>query len=123
MKEYEDDDKFKWIDSKKVDTDNISWRTIIIPVEIEFSLLKQNQLHFGQLEHEFTPFTTESTEQKFKRNASTDETEKVLEDAYKDDKDAELTEIMKLVPNNCVQIIPPEKTSTEIIVQQLRGKM
>ena len=60
MQEYKEDDEFKWIDPQKVDKDDESlWRVITVPAEIEFFLLKQNQLHFGQSEHEATPFTTE----------------------------------------------------------------
>ena len=59
MEEYEEDDEFEWVDPKKVDKDNDSlWRVITILEEIEFFLLKRNQLHFGQSEHESTPFTT-----------------------------------------------------------------
>ena len=66
MAEYKEDDEFKQIDPKKVDKDYESlWRVITVPVEIEFFLLKRNQLHFGQLEHEATQFTTESMKQKF----------------------------------------------------------
>ena len=47
---------------------------ITAPEEIEFFLLKQNQLHFGQSEHEATPFTTETMQQKFDWNTSTEVT-------------------------------------------------
>ena len=40
--------------------------------------------------------------QKFNWNASTEEAEEVLESVYEDDENAELNEIMKLVPNNCL---------------------
>ena len=61
MHEYEEDAEFKWEDPKQVDKDDKSlWRVITVPEEIEFFLLKRNQLHFGQSEHEFTPFTTET---------------------------------------------------------------
>ena len=61
--------------------------------------------------------------QKINWNTSMEETEEVLEGAYNDDKDVELTKIMKIVLNNCVQITLPEKASPEITVQQLREKM
>ena len=61
MEKYEEDDEFKWEDLRKVDKDGDSlWRMITIPEEMEFFLLKLNQLHFGQSEHESTPFTTET---------------------------------------------------------------
>ena len=57
MAEYEEDDEFDWIDPKKVDkNDESKWRIITVPAEIEFFLLKTNQLYFGQPEHEGTPF-------------------------------------------------------------------
>ena len=62
-------------------------------------------------------------EQKFNWNTSTDEAEEVLEGAYDNYRDTELTAIMKLVLNNCLQVTPPEKASPEITVQQLKGKM
>ena len=47
MQEYEEDAEFKWEDPKKVDkTDESLWRKITAPDEIEFFLLKRNQLHF-----------------------------------------------------------------------------
>ena len=85
--------------------------------------MKRNQLHFGQSEHEATPFTTESMKQKFDWNMSTDEAEAVLNGTYDNKEDAELTEIMKLVLTNCVQIAPSKKSKPEITVEQLRGKM
>ena len=42
---------------------------------------------------------------------------------YKTEDDPELTEIMKLILTNCVQIAPPKKSIPEITVAQLRGKM
>ena len=66
MKEYEEDNEFKYEDQKKVDKDNDSlWKVFTITEEIEFFLLKRKQLHFGQLEHKSTPFTTETMLQKF----------------------------------------------------------
>ena len=93
-----------------------------MPEEIEFFLLKQNQMHFGQSEHEGTPFITDSMKKKFDWNTSTEETDKVLQGIYNDSKEEEFTKIMKLVLTNCVQIAP-QKTNTEITVAQLRGKM
>ena len=125
MEEYEEDGELKWIDPKKFDKDNESLQRIItVPAEMEFFILKQNQLHFRQSEHESTPFTTESMKQKFNWNTSTVEAEKVLEGAYDDDVDEELTKIMKLIVlYNCVQITPLKMASPEITVQQLRGKL
>ena len=61
MEKYVEDAEFKWEDPKQVDKDDASlWRVITVPEEIEFILLKRNQLHFGQSEHESTPFTTET---------------------------------------------------------------
>ena len=75
MQEYEEDAEFKWEDPKQIDKDDESlWRMITAPEEIEFFLLKQNQLHFGQSEHEATPFTTETMQQKFDWNTSTEVT-------------------------------------------------
>ena len=83
MEAYGEDDEFQWIDPKKVDKDNESlWRDITVPAEIEFFLLKQNQLHFRQSEHESTPSTTESMKQKFDWNASIEEAEEVLKRTY-----------------------------------------
>ena len=86
-------------------------------------LLKRNQLHFGQLEHESTPFTIETTKQKFDWNESTEEAEEVLKGTYNNKEDAELTEIIKLILTNCVQIAPLKKTNPEITVEQLYRKM
>ena len=109
MAEYKEDDEFQWIDPKKVDKDDESlWRVITILAEIEFFLLKRNQLHFGQSEHEATPFTTEPMKKKFDWNTSTDEAEAVLNGTYDTEEDAELTEIMKLIHTNCVEIAPPK---------------
>ena len=94
-----------------------------MPAEIEFFLLKRNQLHFGQSEHEGTPFTAEPMKEKFDWSTSTKEAEEVLEGTYKTEDDPELTEIMKLILTNCVQIAPPKKSTPEITVAQLRGKM
>ena len=66
MEEYEEDDEFKWEDPKQADKDDDSlWRVITIPEEIEFFLLKWNQLHFGQSEHASTPFSTKTMQHKF----------------------------------------------------------
>ena len=72
--------------------------------ETEFFLLKRNQLHFGQSEHEATPFTTETMQQKFDWNTLTEKAEEVLKGIYNGSENEELTEIMKLVLTNCVQI-------------------
>ena len=110
MAEYEEDDEFRWINPKKVNKDDESlWRVITVPAEIEFLLLKRNQLHFGQSEHEATPFTTELMKKKFDWNTSTDEAEAVLNGTYNTEEDAELTEIMKLILTNCVEIALPKK--------------
>ena len=77
----------------------------------------------GQSEHKSTPFTTETTQQKFDWNASTEEVEEVLNGTYDSNKNAELTEIMKLFLTNFVKISPPKKTSPEITVAQLRREM
>ena len=61
--------------------------------------------------------------QKFNWNTSTKTVEEVLEGAYGNDEDEELTEIIKLVLNSCVLITPPEKESPELTVHQLRGKV
>ena len=103
--------------------DESLWRVITVPVEIEFFLLKWNQLHFGQSEHEATPFTTALMKKKFDWNTSTDEVEAVLNGTYDTEEDAELTEIMKLILTKCVGINPPKKSSPEIMVAQLRGKI
>ena len=60
---------------------------------------------------------------KFDWNTSTDEAEAVLNGTYDTKEDAELTEIMKLILTNCVEIAPPKKSTPEITVAQLRGKM
>ena len=45
MQEYEEDTEFDWEDPKKVDKkDESLWRVITAPEEIEFFLLKGNQL-------------------------------------------------------------------------------
>ena len=89
MEEYVEDTEFKWKDPKKVDKDDDSlWRVITIPEEIEFFLLKQNQLHFGQSEHESTTLTTETIQQKFDWNTSTEEAEEVLKVTSNSNKDA-----------------------------------
>ena len=124
MEEYVKDAECKQIDPKQVDKDDNSvWRVITIPEEIELFLLKWNQLHFGQSEHESTPFIIETMQQKFDWNIFTEEAEEVLKGTYDNKEDAELTEIMKLVLTNCVQISPPKKTNPEITAAQLRGEM
>ena len=123
MQEYEEDAEFDWEDPKKVNTkDESLQRVITVPKKNEFFLLKQNQLHFGQSEHEATPFTTESMQQKFDWNTSTEEANEVLQGIYDDSEEEESKEIMKLVLKNCVQIAP-QNTNPEITVAQLRGKM
>ena len=88
MEEYVEDAEFQWIDPKQVDKDDDSlWRVITIPEEIKFILLKRNQLHFGQSEHESTPFTMETMQQKFDWNTSTDETEEAFKDTYDNKED------------------------------------
>ena len=99
MEEYKEDDEFGWEDPNKVDNDSL-WRVITIPEEFNFFLLQQNQLHFGQLEHESTPFTTEIMQQKFDWNTLTDKAEEVLNGTYDSNKDAELKDIMQLVLTN-----------------------
>ena len=107
MEEYVEDAEFKWVDPKQVDKDDESlWRVISVSEGIEFFLLNRNQLHFGQSEHESTPFTTETMQQKFNWNKSTEEAEAVLKGTYDGSEDEELTEIMKIVLTNCVQIAP-----------------
>ena len=64
------------------------WRVITIPMEIEFFLLKRNQLHFCQSEHEPTPYTTAMMQQKFDWNTSTEEAEEVTQGTYNNNKDA-----------------------------------
>ena len=124
MAEYKEDDEFRWIDPTQVDKDDeYLWRVITVPAEIEFFLLKRNQFYFGQSEHEATPFTTESMEKKFDWSTSTKEEEDVLNGTYNTAEDAELTEIMKLILTNCVEIAPPKNSTPEITVEQLRGKM
>ena len=59
--------------------------------------------------------------QKFNWNTSTAESEEVLQGIY-DDSEEEVSEIMKLVLKNCVQIVP-QNTNPEITIAQLRGKM
>ena len=61
-------------------------------------------------------------QQKFDWNTSTEEAEEVLKGTYNGNEDEELTEIMKLVLINCIQIAP-QKTNPEITVALLRGKM
>ena len=47
MDEFKEDDKFKWIDPKKVAKDDESLlRTIPVPAEMECFLLQQNQIPF-----------------------------------------------------------------------------
>ena len=95
---------------QKLDKDNESlWRVITIPGEMKFFLLERNQLHFGQLEHKSTPFTTATMKQKFDWNTSTEKAEEVLKGTYDDKEDVELTENMKLILTNCVQIAPPKR--------------
>ena len=60
-------------------------------------------------------------QQGFNWNTSTEEADNVLREIYNDNEE-ELTEIMKLVLKNCVQIAP-QKTNPEITVAQLQGKM
>ena len=59
---------------------------------------------------------------KFDWSTSTEEAEEILQGIYEDDEEEALTEIMKLVLKNCVQIAP-QKANLEITVEQLQGKM
>ena len=61
--------------------------------------------------------------QKFDWNMSTDEVEAVLNGTYDNEEYAELTEIVKLVLTNYVQIAPSKLSTPEITVAQLREKM
>ena len=61
--------------------------------------------------------------QKFDWNTSTVEAEEVLKGTYNNTEDAELTEIIKLILTNSVQIAPPKKTNPGITVAYLRGEM
>ena len=109
MQEYVKDDGFVWFDPK-VDKDNESlWRDIIIPGEMKFFLLKRSQHLFSHLEHKSTPFTTETMKQKFDWSKSTEKAEEVIKSIYDNKEDAELTENMKLILTNCVQISPPKR--------------
>ena len=76
------------------------WRVITIPEEIVLFLLKRNQFYFGQSEHESTPFTTETMQQKFNWNKSTEKAGEVIKGIYNSNKYVELIEIMKLVLTN-----------------------
>ena len=108
---------------KKVDKDNeYLWRVTTIPAEIDF-FLEQNQLHFRQSKYESTPLPTKKMKQKFDWNISTEEEGEVLKGTYNNKEDEELTEIMKLILTNCIQIAPSKKTNSEITVAQLRRKM
>ena len=60
---------------------------------------------------------------KFDWSTSTKEAEEVLNGTYDTKDDPELTEIMKLILMNCVEIAPPKKSTSKITVAQLRGKM
>ena len=114
MEVYIEDAEFGWIDPKKVDKDNDPlWRVITVPEEMELFVVKRNQLHFRQSEHVSTPFTTETTKQKYDWNKSTEEAEETLKGIYDNKEDAKLTEIMKVVLTNCVQTAPPKKTNPE----------
>ena len=62
-------------------------------------------------------------QQKFDWNTSTEKVEEELKGTYDGSEDVELTEIMKLVLTNCVQISPLKKTNPEITIAQLRGEM
>ena len=91
-------------------------------VELEFFLLKRNQLYFGQSEHEVTSFTIESMKQKLDWNTLTEVAKEVLQGIYDDSEEEELREMMKLVLKNFVKIAP-QNTNQETMVAQLRGKM
>ena len=56
-------------------------------------------------------------------NTPTDEAKAVLNSTYDTEDDAELTEIMKLILTNCVEIAPSKKSTPEITVAQLREEM
>ena len=60
---------------------------------------------------------------KFDWSTSTKEAEEVLNGTYNTEDDPELTEIMKLILTNCVEIAPPKKSTPEKTVAQLKGKM
>ena len=66
------------------------WREVNNPDEIEFLLRIRNQRHFGQAETDGTPFTTEAMKKKFDWQATTMETEAVLNGNYAD---ANLSEV------------------------------
>ena len=60
---------------------------ITVSGKIEFFLLKRNQLHFGQSEHESTPFTTGTMQQKFDWNTLTEEKKEVLKGTFNGSED------------------------------------
>ena len=59
-------------DPKTVDKDdNTLWTEVNDPKKVEFYLRLRNRRHFGQSEHEKTPFTQELLKIKFNWSATT----------------------------------------------------
>ena len=95
-----DDDIMITVEGPKiVDNDNSSlWTEVNDQKEAEFDLCLRNRRHFGQSDHEKTPFTQEPPKTKFKWSATTGVAEKVLHSDYSD---KELVGIQRLFVDNC----------------------
>ena len=58
------------------------WREVKCPQEIEFLIKLRNQRHFGQAEHDKTPFTQEPLRSRLNWSASTGTADLILEGNY-----------------------------------------
>ena len=105
-------------DPKKIPQAN-GWRTVNFPTEIAFFIQLRNKKHFGQAENEQTPLTLPSMQTKFNWEASTAESELVLEGQFSNH---ELTSITSLFIDNLTQATDLDSLPQHLTVSDMRGK-
>ena len=116
----EDDIMINLEDPKTVDDDDQSlWTEVNDPKEVEFLLRLRNRKHFGQSEHEKTPFTQEPLKTKFNWSATTGVAEKVLHGDYTDE---EIVGIQRLFVDNCRRVTELDSLAPKVTIADLRGK-
>jgi len=115
----EDDIMITLEDPKTADKDDPSlWAEVDDPKEVGFLLRLRNRRHFGQSEHENTPFTQEPLKKKFNWSATTAVAEKVLQGDYSDE---DLEEIQRLFVDNCRRVTELDSLSPKITIADLKG--
>ena len=119
--EYDDDKEYELEDPKTVNpSDTNLWRTATCPDEIEFLLRLRNQRHFGQVETDGTPFTTESMKEKFDWAGKTEEADMTMDGTYVD---ADMSSAQQLFTKNLVRVTDPDVTTQTLTYEEFRGKM